>query len=130
MITLDFYLGHLVTQQTSESTISLATCSLMGATSGYIGLVIQLPPSLYRLLTSLEKSLAQHIPSVGQIEHSTWRSMRADKQSTISSGFIDGDLIQLYLDLPKVVQTELLKHLPVCISIISVEEWLLIYLPF
>ncbi|CAF0737244.1 unnamed protein product [Adineta ricciae] len=104
--------GHLVTQQTSESIISLATCSLMGATSGYIGLVVQLPHSLYRLLTSLEKSLAQHIPSVGQIEHSTWRSMRSDKQSTISSGFIDGDLIQLYLDLPKAVQTELLEHLP------------------
>ncbi|CAF1465305.1 unnamed protein product [Adineta ricciae] len=89
--------GHFVTQQTSQSTIFLATCSLMAVTSGYIGLVVQLPPSLYRLLASLEKSLAQHIPNVGQIEHSTWRSIRADKQSTISSGFIDGDLIQLYL---------------------------------
>ncbi|UJR27073.1 hypothetical protein I4U23_008375 [Adineta vaga] len=103
--------GHLVTQQTTESSISFETCTLMGAISGYIGLVLQLSSSLYLLLLSLEKVLARHIPSVGKIDYNVWRSLKIDRYSNSSSGFIDGDLIELYLDLPKIVQVELIKDL-------------------
>ncbi|CAF4245853.1 unnamed protein product, partial [Rotaria sp. Silwood2] len=100
-----------VPQQTAESTITLETCILMGAVSGYIGLVLQLPPALFKLLMSLQLKLAEYVPSVGKIDHSTWRSFDSDGRSNISSGFVDGDLIETYLDLPKTVQQELIKDL-------------------
>jgi DNA damage-binding protein 1 len=86
----------------------------MGAISGYIGLLLQLPPSLYQLLMSLQSALAEHVPSVGKIDHSTWRSFESDERSDPSCGFVDGDLIETYLDLSKTIQYDLIKNLHVC----------------
>lgn len=85
----------------------------MGSISGYIGLYLQLSPSLYQLLMSLQLALAEHIPSVGRIEHGAWRSFESDERSDFAYGFVDGDLIETYLDLPKAAQQELIQDLRV-----------------
>ncbi|CAF3642646.1 unnamed protein product [Rotaria sp. Silwood1] len=103
--------GCLVTQQTAESTVSLETCTLMGGVSGYIGLLLQLTSTLYQLLMSLQLALADYVPSVGKIDHGAWRSFESDGRSDVSCGFVDGDLIETYLDLPKSVQQELIQDL-------------------
>ena len=90
----------------------------MGSISGYIGLILQLPISLYQLLISLQLALAEYVPSVGKIDHNTWRSIKSDQHSDVSRGFIDGDLIETYLDLPKTVQYELIKNLHVCFNLL------------
>jgi len=90
----------------------------MGAISGYIGLLLQLPPALFQLLLSLQIVLAEYVPSIGKIDHSTWRSFKSDGRSNVSCGFVDGDLIETYLDLPKTVQLELIKHLHVCLDLL------------
>ena len=105
--------GCLVTQQTAESSISLETCTLMGGISGYIGLLLQLPPTLYQLLLSLQTALAKHVPSVGKIDHAAWRSFESDGRSDVSNGFVDGDLIETFLDLPKSMQQKLIEDLHV-----------------
>jgi DNA damage-binding protein 1 len=87
----------------------------MGAISGYIGLILQLPSSLYQLLMSLQLALAEHVPSVGKIDHSAWRSFESDERLDVSSGFVDGDLIETYLDLPRTIQYDLIKDLRVCL---------------
>ena len=86
----------------------------MGGVSGYIGLLLQLTPQLYQLLMSLQLALAAYVPSVGKIDHGTWRSFESDNHSSVSCGFVDGDLIETYLDLPKTVQEELITDLHVC----------------
>ena len=83
----------------------------MGAISGYVGLVLQLPSALYQLLIPLQLALAEHVPSVGKIEHRAWRSLESDALCNDAFGFVDGDLIETYLDLPRAVQSELIKGL-------------------
>lgn len=39
------------------------------------------------------------IKSVGKIEHSYWRSFHTDIKTEPCEGFIDGDLIESFLDL-------------------------------
>ena len=39
------------------------------------------------------------IKSVGKIEHSTWRSFNTDIKTEACEGFIDGDLVESFLDL-------------------------------
>jgi DNA damage-binding protein 1 len=85
----------------------------MGGVSGYIGLLLQLTTPLYQLLMSLQLALAECVPSVGKIDHGAWRSFESDGRSDVSCGFVDGDLIETYLDLPKSVQQELTKDLHV-----------------
>jgi DNA damage-binding protein 1 len=111
--------GCLVTQQTAESSISMTTCTLMGSVSGYIGLLLQLTPTLYQLLMSLQLALASSLPSVGKIEHGAWRAFESNGRSDVSCGFVDGDLIETYLDLPRSVQQELIKDLRVKCNIRS-----------
>jgi hypothetical protein len=110
------YLGCLMNSQVTESTISLETCLLMGAISGYIGLLLPLPASLFQMLDAFQAILAEYQPNVGHIDHSTWRSFESDVRSSRSCGFIDGDLIETYLDLPKPIQTELMNKLLVSID--------------
>ena len=90
----------------------------MGGVSGYIGLILQLPLTLYQSLMSLQLALAEYVPSVGKIDHSTWRAFYSDERSKVSNGFIDGDLIETYLDLPKYVQHELIKDLHVRLDLL------------
>ena len=86
----------------------------MGSVSGYIGLLLQLPSNLYQLLMALQLALADAIPSVGKIDHGTWRAFESDGRSDVSCGFVDGDLIETFLDLPRSTQNDLIKDLRVC----------------
>lgn len=90
----------------------------MAGVSGYIGLLLQLTPALYQLLMSLQLALAEHVPSVGKIDHGTWRSFESDGHSDVSCGFVDGDLIETFLDLPRTVQQELSKDLRVSVAVV------------
>ncbi|CAF0797251.1 unnamed protein product [Didymodactylos carnosus] len=102
--------GSLITQQSAQSSIPLQSCILMAAISGYIGLLIQLTPHLYQILMALQLQLAK-LPSVGKIDHATWRAFESEMHTDVSCGFIDGDLIELYLDLSKDMKQDVIRNL-------------------
>ena len=66
----------------------------------YSGLVTQISPDLYNLLLNLQNALTKVIKSVGKIEHSFWRSFHTDVKTELCEGFIDGELVESFLDLP------------------------------
>lgn len=91
--------GSLVMQNLGESSTPTQGCVLFGTTSGAIGLVTQIPSSFYEFLRNLEDRLTSVIKSVGKIEHNFWRSFSTDLKIEQCEGFIDGDLIESFLDL-------------------------------
>lgn len=64
-----------------------------------LGLVTQIPQDFYEFLLDLQNKLSSVIKSVGKIEHSYWRAFHTDMKTDNSEGFIDGDLIENFLDL-------------------------------
>jgi DNA damage-binding protein 1 len=48
---------------------------------------------------------------VGRIDHSFWRSFHNDKKTEDCEGFIDGDVIESFLDLSKPVMEEVVSGL-------------------
>lgn len=64
-------------------------------------MVCQLKDDAYRLLGSLQQSLLTVVNSVGNIEHSVWRAFATEHRTRVSVGFIDGDLVERFLDLPR-----------------------------
>lgn len=64
-----------------------------------IGLVTQLSPPLFEFLHQLEDKLGEVIKAVGKIDHKFWRSFNTDTKCEPSESFIDGDLIESFLDL-------------------------------
>jgi len=102
----------------------------MGSVTGYIGVCLQLPPAFYRMLNALQEALDQYVPSVGKIDHKVWRAFDVDDRTNDSQGFIDGDLIETYLDLPKTVQIDLIKNLRVRVLVLQKQNTLVVYFSF
>lgn len=91
--------GSLVMQNLGETSTPTSGCVLFGTVGGAIGLVTQIPPDFYDFLLELQNKLSVVIKSVGKIEHSFWRSFHTDIKTEPCEGFIDGDLIESFLDL-------------------------------
>jgi DNA damage-binding protein 1 len=99
--------GSLAMQNVGERTTPTQGCILYGTVSGAIGLVTQISTEFFDFLKSLEERLTHTIKSVGKIDHSAWRSFRTDQKIEACEGFIDGDLVESFLDLnrEKMIET-------------------------
>lgn len=78
-----------------------------------LGLVTQLTPKMYEFLNDLEKSLASVIKGVGKIQHQSWRSYHTEIRTENAESFVDGDLIESFLDLSKKEMQEVINALEV-----------------
>lgn len=65
------------------------------------GLVTQLTPKMFEFLSDLERSLATVIKGVGKIKHLFWRSYHTECRTEHAEAFVDGDLIESFLELSK-----------------------------
>lgn len=107
--------GSLVMQNVGERTTPTQGCILYGTVSGAIGLVTQIPPDFYDFLHTLEERLSQTIKSVGKIEHALYRSYYSELKQEPCEGFIDGDLVESFLDLNREKMAETINGMEVSI---------------
>uniref|UniRef100_A0A1B6IJV9 RSE1/DDB1/CPSF1 C-terminal domain-containing protein n=1 Tax=Homalodisca liturata TaxID=320908 RepID=A0A1B6IJV9_9HEMI len=91
--------GSLVMHHIGETSTPTQGCVLYGTVSGAIGLVTQIKAELFDFLYELQDRLTQIIKPVGKIEHGFWRSFTTDVKTEPCEGFIDGDLVESFLDL-------------------------------
>lgn len=105
--------GSLVMQHLGESSTPTQGCVLFGTVCGAIGLVTQIPPGFYEFLRNLEDKLTTVIKSVGKIEHNFWRSFNTELKVEACEGFVDGDLIESFLDLSQEKMAEVAMGLTV-----------------
>nr|CAG4643697.1 EOG090X00HD [Lepidurus arcticus] len=93
--------GSLVMQQAADSATPIQGGVLYGTVHGAIGVVAQLPADFYSFLSDVQSRLAKVIKPVGKIEHDFWRSFSNDRKIEPCDNFIDGDLIESFLDLDR-----------------------------
>ncbi|XP_031425552.1 DNA damage-binding protein 1 [Clupea harengus] len=105
--------GSLVLQNLGESSTPTQGSVLFGTVNGMIGLVTSLSESWYSLLLDLQNRLNKVIKSVGKIEHSFWRSFHTERKTEQATGFIDGDLIESFLDLGRAKMQEVVGGLQI-----------------
>lgn len=105
--------GSLVMQNVGERTTPTQGCILYGTVSGAIGLVTQIPFDFYEFLRTLEERLTHTIKSVGKIDHSFYRSYSSEYKQEACEGFIDGDLVESFLDLNREKMAETIAGLEV-----------------
>ncbi len=79
------------------------------------GLVAQLPQEYFNFLRDFQSRLNKVIKSVGKIDHEFWRAFQTERKTEASFGFIDGDLIESFLDLSRDKMQETVKDLMVII---------------
>lgn len=108
--------GSLVMQNVGENAAQTSGCVLYGTIMGAIGLVTQIPTPFYDLLKQLEERLTHTIKSIGKIPHSSWRSFHTEQKTENSDGFVDGDLIECFLDLNREKMAQTIEGLEVSVG--------------
>jgi len=87
----------------SDDTSSLSEIStwLFGTISGGLGVVATLPKRDFMLLNKVQEAMQKVVTGVGNFSHSDFRSFHNVQRSVEMRNFIDGDLVEIFLDLSK-----------------------------
>lgn len=92
--------GSLV-MRLPDSDIGQIPTVIFGTINGVIGVVASLPQDQYVFLEKLQSHLTKVIKGVGGLSHEQWRSFNNEKKTSDAKNFLDGDLIESFLDLSR-----------------------------
>ncbi|KAL3919428.1 MAG: hypothetical protein SGILL_003758, partial [Bacillariaceae sp.] len=90
--------------------VCVGSQTLFGTVDGTLGVVLGLDSATAAFFSCLEKAMEQVIMPIGNFSHRQYRAFKVEKRRHPSHGFVDGDLVESFLDLDKttmelVVQT-------------------------
>ncbi|CAH9076420.1 unnamed protein product [Cuscuta epithymum] len=117
----EYHLGEFVNRfrhgslvmRLPDSDVGQIPTIIFGTVNGVIGLIASLPYEQYVFLEKLQTNLRKVIKGVGGLSHEQWRSFYTEKKTTDSKNFLDGDLIESFLDLSRVRMEEISKAMDV-----------------
>ncbi|KAL1805820.1 hypothetical protein ACET3Z_028888 [Daucus carota] len=104
--------GSLVMRMPDSDVGQIPTC-IFGTVNGVIGVVASLPQDQYSFLDKLQSNLRKVIKGVGGLSHEQWRSYSSEKKTADAKNFLDGDLIESFLDLSRSKMEEVSKAMTV-----------------
>ncbi|GAB2241606.1 hypothetical protein Droror1_Dr00018381 [Drosera rotundifolia] len=115
--------GSLV-MRLPDSEVGQIPTFIFGTVNGVIGVVASLPHEHYLFLEKLQTSLRKVIKGVGGLSHENWRSFYNEKKTVDARNFLDGDLIESFLDLSRARMEEVSRQMAVPVEELSkrVEE--------
>ncbi|KAJ4810268.1 DNA damage-binding protein 1 [Rhynchospora pubera] len=105
--------GSLVMRLPDSDTGTIIPTVIFGTVNGVIGIVASLPHDQYLFLEKLQLNLVKVIKGVGGLSHEQWRSFNNEKKTVDARNFLDGDLIESFLDLSRVKMEEVSKTMGV-----------------
>lgn len=107
-----YYLGEMVNKfapgslvmspvslENEDQVVTVGSSTLYATVDGSLGVVLGIDKSTYFFFKCLEKGLSQVTSSIGGISHEEFRSFEAEKRIQKSTNFVDGDLVESFLDL-------------------------------
>eukprot|EP00240_Pyramimonas_obovata_P000173 CAMPEP_0118957844 /NCGR_PEP_ID=MMETSP1169-20130426/62317_1 /TAXON_ID=36882 /ORGANISM="Pyramimonas obovata, Strain CCMP722" /LENGTH=1091 /DNA_ID=CAMNT_0006905945 /DNA_START=129 /DNA_END=3404 /DNA_ORIENTATION=- len=87
---------------------------IYGTVEGVIGVMASLPQDQFAILQRLQAALNKVVKGVGGFSHEQWRSFCNDRKQNdnlVATNFVDGDLIESFLDLSKPKMDEVAVHM-------------------
>eukprot|EP00667_Euglena_gracilis_P000838 EG_transcript_838 len=117
-----FHKGSLVMRVTDQEkdqapnpyALKLSPHSLIyGTISGAVGVINPISEQLYNVLLAIQNAIAKVIQGVGGLQFNVWRSFHNERKTVAWKNFLDGDLIEAFLDLPRPKMEEVMRLLKV-----------------
>lgn len=92
--------GSLVMQMAENEGPATKTL-IFGTTDGMLGVIASIKPDAYNFFLELQNAMAVLIPGIGGLGHADWREMVLENppRTAPAKNFLDGDLIERFLDL-------------------------------
>ena len=107
--------GSLVMRLPDSEATHIPTV-IFGTINGVIGVVASLPHEQFVFLEKLQGCLVKIIKGVGGLSHEQWRSFYNEKKTNEARNFLDGDLIESFLDLSRPRMLEVSASLGVSVE--------------
>ncbi|EIE24281.1 hypothetical protein COCSUDRAFT_28729 [Coccomyxa subellipsoidea C-169] len=92
--------GSLVMKLPDSEAAKIPTV-LFVTINGSIGVIASLPQQQFQFLSRLQDCLRKVIKGVGGLSHVAWRTFQDEHTKMPSQNFVDGDLIEQFLDLKR-----------------------------
>jgi len=108
--------GSLVMKLAETEAANISTI-IYGSVNGSIGIVASIPQDQFNFFLKVQDNLVKVIKGVGGFKHDEWRNFSNERKTVSAKSFIDGDLIESFLDLKPKAMQEVVHGLDV-----SVEE--------
>jgi len=93
--------GSLVMKVAEGDVATKYPTVLYGTVSGMVGVLAQLSQEQYTFLSKVQGAMSKVVKGVGGLEHSEWRSFHNSRKTSKARNFIDGDLVESFLQLSK-----------------------------
>jgi len=85
--------------------------TLFGTVDGTVGSILGLDGPSFAFLSTLQRAMNSVIESVGRLSHGEYRAFRAEHQVRPSRGFIDGDMIETFLDMNPMTMEKIVQYM-------------------
>jgi len=102
-----------ISNQLRKPIVTTGSQTLYATIDGTIGSVIGLDASTATFFASLERAMAHCIVPVGNLKHSDFRAYRGERAEKPSRGFIDGDLVESFLDLDRTTMETVVNQMKI-----------------
>ncbi|CAO3646922.1 unnamed protein product [Cunninghamella blakesleeana] len=79
---------------------------------GQIGVIHEITENEYEALLVVQQKLTALMPSVGDLNHASWRGIQIGNKIYPSKNFLDGDLLERYLSFTPNEKYQVVKDLP------------------
>lgn len=89
------------TTRSKRPAVSIGSQTLFGTVDGTLGVILGIDGPTTAFFSCLERSLQIVIKPVGNFSHQQFRAFHAEQRLHPSHGFVDGDLVESFLDLDK-----------------------------
>ncbi|KAG1174443.1 hypothetical protein G6F70_004910 [Rhizopus microsporus] len=94
-----FRFGSLGMNNVDPDSRPVAPSLIFGTSSGAIGIVADLSAERFKLLNQMQYNMTKAVKSIGGLSHAEWRNVNIMGRKEEATNFIDGDLIESFLDL-------------------------------
>jgi len=92
--------GGKVTQgRICKPKIKIGSKTLFGTVDGTLGTILGLDAHTVTFFAALERAMSRIIQPIGNLKHDEFRMYRGERSCQPSRGFVDGDLVESFLDL-------------------------------
>ena len=91
--------------------LTIGSQTLFGTTEGTLGAILGLDGPTTAFFSCLERALQKVIKPIGNFSHQRFRAFNAEQRHHPSHGFVDGDLVESFLDLDKASMEEVVREM-------------------
>jgi DNA damage-binding protein 1 len=79
--------------------VTIGSQTLFGTVDGTLGCILGLNARTAAFFATLERAMSKKVYAIGNFSHTEFRTFNAENRGQPAYGFVDGDLIETFLDL-------------------------------